>query len=245
MVYSVLKKVALNNCLICLAYFLCSCSSADSSISQRGILEIEMQQFNPDGSPIFKQIKRIWYQDSSVVQELRQIRSTGNSEKLVLDYPLVGYLYINLPLNVMYEFSNFSDTSHIIKRVSPLPQDQLEQGWIFYSHTLFRLTSNPELLKDTIKDGVSYKQIKFHFDKEDPNKWYRIGWLRCDGCNSLFSLEHDYSPKVNCTMTKNIAFKAGSPYPYGSLEVRYLSDTLTDSQKKVIDAWDNLAKKNL
>ena len=53
----------------------------------------------------------------------------------------------------------------------------------------------------------------------------------------LFSLEKDFSSKINCTMTRYYEFKEGASHPFASNELEFLSDTLSQKELRIFDAW--------
>ena len=91
---------------------------------------------------------------------------------------------------------------------------------------------------------VANMRIKFEKLKSKRTDTYVIGYLRYDNKCKLFSLEKKFSSKVNCTMTRYDDFREGSLKPFASTELEFLSDTLSENELKIFDAWERYARSN-
>lgn len=193
--------------------------------------------YDVQGNPVYTDVLKIWYRDSSVIQEINRTGTITAAGVTRTESILILYRYIDLRNKVLYDYKSFSDTATIIHKAI-LPDTMMKDyGWSFHSDKVLRIRGMPEPLSDTVIGDIKYKRVKFSFERQDPKKKFVIGYLRCDGKGNLFSLEKSYSRLTNCTMVKFFNFIVGSDKPYGSQEVDFISDTLTPEESKIFDAW--------
>ncbi|MET0395138.1 MAG: hypothetical protein ABW019_18470 [Chitinophagaceae bacterium] len=231
--------------IIILSQFL-SCASTGQlhSPGAQGRVFLTTHFYDAQGNPTYTDVLKIWYRDSSVVQEINNIATTTAAGITRTEYILMLYRYIDLRNKVLYDYKSFSDTSAITHKAI-LPDSMMQDyGWSFYSDKILRIKGVPEPLSDTVISNIEYKRLKFSFEWQDPKKNFLIGYLRCDGKGNQFSLEKSYSRQMNCTMVKFFDFMVGMRKPYGSQEVDFISDTLTAEESKVFDAWERNARQN-
>ena len=105
------------------------------------------------------------------------------------------------------------------------------------------MKGEPEVLTDTIIRGTKYMRVKFS-KLNRPSGYYSIGYLRYDNKGKLFSLNKNFSSKVNCTMTRYDEFKETGLAPFATTELEFLSDTLSANELRVFQAWKENAKKD-
>lgn len=223
-----------------------SCTSMAQTDQPGKLGEVQMKThfYDAKGNPTFTDLLRVWYKDSAVVEEMHRTNTVTAAGVTTVTYPVILYRYIHLRTKTMYDYKSFSDTAKIINK-AVLPDSLMEDyGWSFYSDKILRIKGAPEPLSDTIIDNITYKRAKFSFERHDPKKNFLIGYLRCDGKGLLFSLEKAYSRQLNCTMVKFFDFQVGRERPYASQEIDFVSDTLTQEELKIFDAWQRNAKEN-
>jgi hypothetical protein len=210
-----------------------------------GIVQLKTNFYNIDGTPMFVDILKIWYKDSVAIEEVNRTNTvTDIAGVTTVNYELILYRYIDLKTKTLYDYKSLTDTAKIVNKAS-LPDTMMKDyGWSFYSDKIILIQGQPEMLIDTIIENEPYKRIKYSLLHQDPKKNFDIGYLKCDGKQSMFSLEKHYSRKINCTMVKNFSFQYGNQYPYASREVSYISDTLSKQELKVFEAWERNAKNN-
>jgi hypothetical protein len=225
---------------------LTSCNSIGqmNMANQIGIVEVKMDFYNENGKPIYTDILRTWYKDSTVIEEVNRKNTVTASGKTTENYELILYRYIDLKSKTLYDYKSFTDTAKIINKAA-LPDSMMnDYGWSFYSDKIIQIQGQLEILSDTAIKDITYKRIKYSLLPGDAKKNFDIGYLKCDGKQSMFSLEKHYSPKINCTMLKSFSFHYGKATPYASLEVNFVSDTLSKEELKVFEAWESNAKNN-
>jgi hypothetical protein len=228
---------------------LLSCLASYTSTAQNNKPDREglvLMKTNYNGKPAFTDILKIWYRDSTAIEEIHRINiATDASNNTSISYSVLFYRYIDLNNRAFYDYKSFSDTARIFNRAvlsDSLTADQ--QGWNFYSEKTLQIQGTPEMMNDTIIDDITYKRAKLYFVYDDPQKSFIIAYFRCDGKGDIFSLEKKYSWKINCVMTKYSEFKVGKPGPYATIELEFTSDTLANNESKVFEAWERNAKQN-
>ena len=221
-----------------------SCGTANH-LSNNGIIQLKTLFYNEDGRATFTHYFKIWYKDSMAIEEITGVNSVTDTANITtVTYPLIKYRFIDLRSESLYDYKNFSDTASIIHK-SPLPDSlMLDCGWSFYSQKAPTIQGISESLTDTVIGNLDYKRVKFNFTGDDPTTGFLIGYFRCDGKGDMFSIEKNYSKKINCTMVKYFDYKIGMARPFASKEVFYISDTLTKHELKVFEAWEKNAKQN-
>ena len=229
-----------------LGLFLYSCNGKTSNNTttyhgDAGILTRKIQFYNSSGQQIYLAPMKIWYLDSVAIEELGIANIvTDTFKRTTISFIPRAYKYIDLRTKSWYDYTTFSDTSQIINK-GILDTLFPEGGWAFYTNSV-RMKSKPEALPDTMIAAITYKRVKFSPLKSRPT--YMIGYLRCDNKGKLFSLEKDFSYRVNCVMTRCDEFKEGASRPFASSELEFLSDTLSEKEAKVFSALDKNQRNN-
>ena len=209
-----------------------------------GVIHKIVHFYDEYGNPTFTDVLRIWYKDSAVIEEIHRINTVTVGDSTTVTYPLILCRYIHLRTKTYYDYKTFSDTAKIFNK-AVLPDSQMrDYGWSFYSDKVLRIKGIPESLSDTVIDNITYKRVKFSFERHDPKKHFVVGYLRCDGRGELFSMEKQYSRERNCTMVKFFDFEYGREKPYASQEIEFVSDTLTKEEVKIFDVWEQNARQN-
>jgi hypothetical protein len=232
-----------------LAHFV-SCVSIGQSDRQHtaGIVQriTSFSNGNVSGLGSFSDTLTVWYKDSLVIEQVNRVNINTDEKnvKTVRNIPIL-FRYIDLRNRVLYDYRNFSDTAKIINK-SILPDSTMnDYGWAFYSEKLHQIEGEPQSISDTVIESVRYKRIRFNFLHDIPRDGFLIGYFRCDDKGLMFSLEKAHSMKINCTMAKFVdyRYRNGYPTPYVSVEVQFLSDTLTANQLAIFDVWELNASK--
>lgn len=233
--------------IIALSLNFTSCISLaqENKSDETGVVQKKTSFYNADGTTMLIGLLKIWYKDSVAIEEVNRTNTVTDTAGLTtVNYELILYRYIDLKNKTLYDYKSFTDTAKIINKAL-LPDSMMKDyGWSFYSDKTVQIQGQPELLSDTVLKDIKYKRIKYSLLHQDPKKNFDIGYLRCDGRQSMFSLEKRYSRERNCILVKNFSFQYGKKYPYASREVNFLSDTLTKEELKVFDAWERNAKNN-
>jgi hypothetical protein len=220
-----------------LFFLVSSIFNSTEVIGQQGTLELKTQRFAKDGSLLRDMSMKIWYKDSIVVEQLKELEV--NKDGFGVESPGATYLFINLSKKMAYEYSDFSKTAKLLSSSSLNGNPQL-MGWDFYSARAQKVSGTPEVLKDTVIKSINYRQIKCHFLNNSP-KEFAIALLRCDGQKALLSLEKDYCKQSRCTMIKSIFFESGNPNPTGVMELIELTKGLSKQELEIFDTWNKKA----
>lgn len=228
-------------CLVLFPLYLFSCVSGQN-ISTEGIVLNTTCFFNKQGDTVLSHFLKIWYSDSSAIEEIRGVnRITDTSNKTTTTYPIILYRYIDLRKRVLFDYKTFSDTAQYFN-AAPLPDSlMLDYGWSFYSNKAPIIKDTPTPLSDTVIDGINYKRARFHFTWHDPSKNQLIGYFRCDRKWEMFSLEKSYSRSINCAMVKYFDYSAGYDFPYASKQVDFISSKFSPEEITVFKAWRSAA----
>ena len=214
--------------------------------TETGVLFLRTDFFDSSGTVVFHSPMMIWYQDSAVIEEVVRIEtSTDTASKTTVSYPVEVYKYFDLAHRNWFDYRTFTDTSRIV-RSGILPDSLVRgtdwRGWAFYTNSV-PMKGEPEVLADTIIRGTKYMRVKFS-KLNRPSGYYSIGYLRYDNKGKLFSLNKNFSSKVNCTMTRYDEFKETGLAPFATTELEFLSDTLSANELRVFQAWKENAKKD-
>lgn len=226
--------------LVAILLLSATCASIRTQVAfhRQGIIHHSLHLYDRNGKPTFMDLSKVWYKDSSVIQEIHRTHEHDSGGVVRRWYTIMHYRYIDLRTRAIYDYKTFSDTARMFHKAA-LPDTMMrDYGWSFYSETMLNAKGIPESLSDTTIGDVIYKRIKFHFDWDDPQKKFKIGYLKCDDRGNMFSLEKAYCRKVNCTMVKSFDYFYGNAKPFAFKEVNFVSDTLTNEELKVFEAWD-------
>ena len=181
-----------------------------------GIVQMKTVFYHPNGTPSATYFNQVWYKDSLTIEKItRKYFNTIRSKTTVTDSTLF-LRFVNLRDKVVYDYRNLSDTARPFNKAT-LPDSVMDFGKRnYYSHKVRRIQGTPEELSDTSIDHLIYKRIQFNFIGDDLTKGYKIGYYRCNEKARMFSLEKDYSKKINCTMTRFKDFQTGFAGPFAT-----------------------------
>lgn len=218
---------------------------ANCQLNQSGIIVRRTQFYSKQGDTTFTHDLKILYKDSMAIQVITGInRIIDSANKSTLTYPLLFCRFIDLKNKAFYDYKHFSDTATFYNK-SILPDSLFtDAGWSFYSQKAFKSKGIPEELNDTSIKNIPYKRVKFLFTWNNPEKEYLIGYFACKKTNNLFSLERNYSQKINCPLVKYYHYKTAENKPFASTELLQVADSLSQDESKIFDAWERSAKNN-
>lgn len=200
--------------------------------------------------PIYWPDTKIWYKDSIIIQEITGLyisRDTKGQE--VREIKSEFYIFIDLPSRSFYKYSTFTDTSKIVKKYTQPDSLKIEGGWNFYAPFELPKASPPQILADTIIDGVNYKRLSlFYYYKNRIDSIPRIvesmGYFRCDKSGTMFKLDITYSKKMGCPLVRLDYHLSEDEKIRSSSQVEFVRNTLTSEELKVFNAWEKNAKNN-
>jgi len=213
-----------------------SCATAQKE-NIEGIVQMKLVFYNPDGVPLFTDIKKVWYNDSITIEKVDRTNFLEESSKSTVTYSTVLFRLIDLRAKVLYDYKNFSDTATPFNKAI-LPDSMMKDCcWSYYSDKVRQISGTPQNLNDTTINNVNYKKIKFNFIGDNIEKGYKIGYLRNGRTGELFSIEKKFSKESNCVMVKFEDFEIGKSLPNAVMEVEYISDSLNETERKIFAKW--------
>lgn len=177
----------------------------------------------------------VWYQDSVGITQLTGL-GVGDTESRDSIYTIpLGYRFVDMRKNLVYEYNSLSDTATIIKKFANPDRVGLPGGWGFFRRSLIKFDSI-RFLNDSIINGVNYK--KYQYIKEfNGVKLLSEMITRCDRKGTLFHLDVGLSNAVGCPVVKSTTMTIDGKFPSSSVEIEYISNSIPDSVKKVFQAW--------
>lgn len=227
------------NWLAC--FVLLSCVTKPK-IENSGIVRLKTMFYDSSGVSSYTFFIKVWYEDSLTIQQIDRANFVTINSKITVTYSPILFRFTDLSKKVFYDYKHFSDTAIPFNK-GILPDSLMKDyGWTYYSDKIVKIEGTPQYLSDTIIEGINYKKMRFNFIGDNPQKVYKIGYMRCDGKGMLFSLEKSYSKKLNCAMTRFDDFEFGKKTPNVIMEIEFLSDTLKKEEKKVFEAWERNIK---
>jgi hypothetical protein len=224
---------------IILVFFLWG-SMTEKKSEHVGVVEVEFQLYKELSTPAFKQSHRIWFKDSMAIKEVKITGfETDTAGKQTMKEATQYYLFADLTTNSFYEYNTFSDTAHIRKDYFENDTSQVtDASELYFKKKINDIT--PGSLNDTTIENISYKRIRF---KRPGKNSICIAYLRCDVKSPLFEI-YKYKGQI-CPIAKTYDYAMdNSSSPVVSVEVKFLSDTLTSEEKKVFIAWEKNAKEH-
>jgi len=222
-----------------------SCEISKTELLDSGIVQVKTQFYDTAGKITFAAATRVWYQDSSTIQEIKKIRMVTDTNNITTTtYDIVMYRYIDIKSRTWYDYQSLSDTSVIINKGSLPDSGFRDQGWSYFSNKVNQIRGNPDMLEDTVMGTISYKRAKFNSIQYDPQKIFSIGYFRCDNKWKMLSLEKDFSKSLNCTLTKICDYSTVNYVLIGSMEIESLADTLSQHEMKIFSSWNRNVVEN-
>lgn len=197
------------------------------------------------GNLTFSDSMRVIYKDSIAIEQVNRVNIVTDTDNItrISNIPML-YRYIDLKRKALYDYRNFSDTAKSFNKAFLPDSLMLDFGWSFYSEKGSQIHGTPEKMNDTLIENIIYKRAKFNFALDDLSKRFLIGYFRCDTKGAIFSLEKKYSREINCTLVKFLDFRYGFDRPFASKQIDFISDTLSQEELKIFDAWEKNAKNN-
>ena len=188
----------------------------------------------------------IWYNGNLVVEEIRTIKESRDSNGYKRETPIAYYLFIDRKTKNFYHYSSFSDTARILDKYT-LPDDSVMRGlggWPFYKDLIIDSVRERQYLKDTVINGITYKRILFSV-KEDGKIFPTVRYLRCDKTGTLFSFNNSLRDKLGCPIVRIDYLPTTDNQRPNSSEIVFVRDKLSNEELKVFEAWKKNEKKYL
>jgi hypothetical protein len=241
MTIMVYRKILLNLIISSLLIMQSNCRQSPnketSSYTSGGIVVQRIDLYSHGEVTISMPLK-VWYMDSLVIEEIAKTKTfTYETKPLTLSVTPLWYRLIDLQKRMWFDFATFTDTARMIKKGNLPDKYFADHGWAFYSSKSLEYGGTPEKLHDTMIEGIPYLEYKFTDLRESMPNTYAIGYFRNDKKGNMFSLEKEFSNKMGYTMTKRFDYKDTSEYPYISMQLEFISDTLSQNEIKIFSAW--------
>lgn len=235
-----------------------SCNGDERKVISGSVL-YKFQVFDKETKSFIKAIipgdRKAWFSDSLVIWEGSHLDIETDSTGKQTHKSYVGeYMFCDLRTRSFYEYLNFSDSAKITDMYLQPDTGNNKRGWNFFADKTNFKEEILEHIPDTVINGITYKRIRCAevFDLTDPEhiklfgkKYFQItiGYLRPDLKGLVFSLDKIIEKKTGYPVVR-IDNIAPNNNIYTIAEVKLLSDTLTDEEKRVFKAWYNNAKNN-
>ena len=188
---------------------------------------------------------KIWYNKKFVIEEIKGIiENIDGYNKSKKETVIERYTFIDLSKKAFYDYASFSDTARILEKYTQSDSIGIAGGWNFYYPVNFIITEQPESLSDTIIDKIPYKRFKFINSLKQSNfRGRHIAYVRCDKKGSLFQFAKTLGDKIGCPIVRiDWSDEPFSNYK-DSMEIVFLSDSLTHTEQKIFNAWERNEKK--
>jgi len=187
--------------------------------------------------PVFIDNLKIWYYDSCAIEEINVFHidrdTAGNTKKKeVTDH----FAFLNFAKQSLQYYKTFSDTAKYYKSFNGFDAFSKDAGWNFNKIDSVEYSEMPAAMTDTTINQMTYRRIKFRSVKGN-SEIVSIGYFLCDARNRFFTIDQVYSQRMGCPMVKCFLFPTARNHSPQSVEILFLSDSLTSQEKKVIAAW--------
>jgi hypothetical protein len=177
----------------------------------------------------------IWYQDSVGITQLSGL-GVGQSASRDSIYVIpLGYRFVDMRRNWVYEYRNLSDTATIVKKFAKADSVGLAGGWGFFRRASIKFDSL-RLVADTTINGIAYQKYRYMQDFQGAKLQGEV-LARCDRKGTIFHLDVGLSNAAGCPVVKGTSFTGDRRFPVSSVEIEFVSNTFPDSVRKAFDAW--------
>ncbi len=181
----------------------------------------------------------IWYKDSVGITQLSELHPTISGSFDTLHSITVGYRFVDMRRNWVYEYRNLSDTAEIVKKFSKADSIGMTGGWNFFRTASIKFDSL-RFVCDTTVNGIGY--TKYLFVQNFQGKLFSSEALaQCNRKGTIFLLDVGLSNEIGCPVVKGISYKRDYSFPVSSVEIEHISNVFPDSIRRIFSAW----KKNV
>ena len=230
-----------------LIYTLTLCC-AKKQIVQSGVVRVKRQMFNSGitalGDSALTTEYRIWYKDKLAIEEVKMLKiKTDTADRQSVENVVTHYIFMDPDTHSFHYYKEFSDTARAFLQYTGIDSFSVHGGWNFYTKRDIDYKGVPVILADSVINHVQYKRVRFNRLK-GKSGYISIGYFRCDKMGTMFKLDQSYSEKLGCPLVRLDEYPVlkGSPR---SLEIIFETDTLTNAELKVFEAWERNAKQSL
>lgn len=179
--------------------------------------------------------EKVWLKDSIGITQICGIFTTEKEKEVSTNIRTVGYRMVNLRKKWAYEYSDFSDTAKILRKFSYNDTTQVIGGWNFTNPKPIQIQKFI-FLPDTIINSSILKQGKVTFNFNGIS-FGGYCLFNCQMKGRYFELDQKLSKKGGCPLV----YFSSSPITDSNAkfeqEIKYVSDSFSDSVNKVFIAW--------
>lgn len=223
-------------------FFIILLVKCDVADKPQGVVRVHQSMTNVDSlgsNPILDMSYRILYRDTKSIQEvplLKMVTDSSGSKSMV---KIKHYTYLDPDNNVCYNYRNFSDTATVLNYFSDIDSVNVGGGWNFYSKSRFEYDSAMNI-KDTVINDVKFGRIRLDKKINNTDIYFHL-YYRCDRKQSLIKIFKSISDSIGCPIFKVETYFKNRLF--SSREIEYISDSLSQNELRVFDAWEkNLNK---
>lgn len=181
--------------------------------------------------------RRIWYKDSSFIQEVITIFFRDSFGKKSREIFVDHYLFHDLRTENFYEFSSFTDTATMLNSYKLNRGDEYPGAWNFMKSEKNKYaTSSVRPNGDTVIDKVVYKRMAFS-QNVGKGEFSTEIYLRCDRNHPFFKLFRYYSEIFGCDCVKIINYYPRTLIPSTTTELEFQRDSLAEEEINIFNTW--------
>ena len=222
-----------------------SCSSVRNGVADIEVINFEtiIYDLSQDSSivPALTIQQKVWRKDSLAIEEVKSLKIVSDDKGTRQTTVLEGFRFNNLRSKTVYEYKTFSDTATLSRKYFLDDSSvSIQGGWNFRFKRNVEFSKSPEHLNDTLIDRVIFKRLRVYVKN---SKIFMDCYFRCDKKNTFFTHDLLLSKKVGCPLVKFLTYSPIRKNPGQSAEISFLSDSLTNEELKVFDAWEKNLKK--
>jgi len=196
--------------LLCTAFITCIFKKPQVAGKSEGLVEIKGEIYDTIGNQFSKPIltikEKVWYKDSSVIEEVHSIKIITDTANITTQtIVLENYRFNDLRARMVYEYKNFADTARMIRKYSLNDTIQISGGWNFKFKRRLEYQGSPEYLTDTVVDQINYKRARL-LTKAGNNPYFIDCYFRCDKKGTIFNYDPGLSKMIRCPLVKLFTF---------------------------------------
>ncbi len=190
---------------------------------------------NNKDTPYLNIPTKAWYFDSLGLTQLCEIVTIDSGDNHSTKIQTMGYRFVDMKKNWIYEYSSLSDTAVIRKSYAYTNTTDVEGGWLFDYRSSLALDSIYSITDTTI-DHVLYKHYVVRYAY---NNVPCIGdcLFRTDQPQTFFQIDPNLGAKLGLPMVAIRTYPVANPHPTFSQKINFVSRTLPDSVVKIFNAW--------
>jgi hypothetical protein len=195
-------------------------------------------------SELFKYDSKIWFRDSTVIYQIGRTNiNTDEDDKISMSESTDKFVFLDLRKMIFYDYKTFSDTSKMMRRYT-LP-DSAIVCWNFYKRkALVPFSNNLIKLSDTVIKNETYSRLKGEYSYYENTKMVKMVYTyftKPVDTKSIFHVDRVFDETfTDCHAMRFEFYNKGFADIY-STYYEYISNTLTQNEKKIFDQWSKNA----